>query len=89
MECWQVPKQNLYAQHRKAHIAADQDPRVYKESWNTWLTTMKRKMLILLTHTFVCLHMLHHYLFIDKYMSLFYSKKIGVKYKPDHRVRRS
>lgn len=30
LECWQVPKQNLYAQRMNAHIAADQGPIVYK-----------------------------------------------------------
>ena len=54
-ECQQVPKQNLYAQRRNAHIVADQDPRVYEDSWNNQLTKMKRRMLILLTHLYACI----------------------------------
>ena len=54
-ECQPVPKQNLYAQRRNAHIVADQDPRVYEDSWNNQLTKMKRRMLILLTHLQACI----------------------------------
>lgn len=34
-EYWQEPKQSLYAQHRNVYNAADQDPIVYKEIYES------------------------------------------------------